>query len=172
MLLATSFTYLILTLPFGIYLMTMPHMRYYYSSRDEYVGANRLWHAISTCMIDCNHSINFFLYCISGKKFRDELKSMMICDNFWTGYEPFYNKTHNYGILWFRGSQYHEYEVFLCFHSSSHGSLKVFLNSYSECHTFISIWKIITSVWLLSMQSFNEIFWWWKQNNQKVHKSR
>ena len=79
LLFVTTFTYLILTLPCGVYLVAVEHIMHFYDSVDEYRGANMMWSAISSCLMYINHSINFFLYCMAGKKFRDEFKAMINC---------------------------------------------------------------------------------------------
>ena len=78
-LITSCVTYLILTLPIVTYTLTSAHIKHLYSSRDQNKGDTELWLAISSCLIMLNHSINFFLYCIAGKKFRDEFKVMVIC---------------------------------------------------------------------------------------------
>ena len=80
-LIAISLTYLILTSPSAIYNVTVSYIKYLYSSYNDWMGANMLWNAISKNLAFINHSINFFLYCIAGKKFRDEFKDMMNCIN-------------------------------------------------------------------------------------------
>ena len=79
LLLATSFTYLLLTLPGCIYKLMAPDILYLYSSYSEYVGRMELWYVISVCLMYVNNSINFFLYCMAGKTIRDEFVSMMSC---------------------------------------------------------------------------------------------
>lgn len=81
MLLTTSFMYLILTIPNAVYRVTANNILYLYRSYDEYHGAMQLWHAISQCLLYINHSVNFFLFCISGKKFRYEFIEMTSCIN-------------------------------------------------------------------------------------------
>ena len=81
MLLTTSLMYLILTLPYAVYLVTVSHLIPLYSSYDDFVGDMALWQVLSLVLLHINHSINFFLYCIAGKKFRDEFIEMMSCIN-------------------------------------------------------------------------------------------
>ncbi|XP_052818226.1 probable G-protein coupled receptor 139 [Mya arenaria] len=71
MLLAVSFTFLITTLPMNIYII--------YTSVTETpqeIGAlvkRKLIDTISEMLMYTNHSINFFLYCATGKKFRSQM---------------------------------------------------------------------------------------------------
>ena len=77
LLIATSLTYLTLTSPTAVHLIAVPYIVHLYSSYDEYNGANVLWWTISTCLLFINNSVNFFLYCLAGTKFRDEFTSMV-----------------------------------------------------------------------------------------------
>lgn len=64
MLLAVSFTWLLMTAPFSLLIF----MGKVYSSK---VGKT-----ICFLLMYTNHSVNFFLYCLTGKKFRRELKEL------------------------------------------------------------------------------------------------
>ena len=81
LLVTNSMGYLILSVPWVIYLLTAEHVRRLYTSDGEYEGAFALWRSIASCLICINHAINFFLYCLSAKKFRDELKAILGCFN-------------------------------------------------------------------------------------------
>ena len=43
-----------------------------------------LFHQVSSRLYVTNNGINFFLYCISGQKFRNDLKELLICSQFLT----------------------------------------------------------------------------------------
>ena len=83
LLITASLTYLLLSLPHAVYLVLgHGHLKHLYSSDDEYIISRKLWAtSIATYLLFFNHSINFILYCIAGKKFRDEFVSMMSCIN-------------------------------------------------------------------------------------------
>ena len=81
LLITTSLSYLILTLPTAVYWVAAYHIVHLFNSYDGYVGVNDLWYVISSCLLYINHSINFFLYCIASKKFRSEFISMINCKN-------------------------------------------------------------------------------------------
>ena len=71
MLLVLSWTYLALTTPIGVFLI-----------KSDYLNENKRidfqW-AIVNMLQYTNNAIHFFLYCLTGSKFRDELKSMFCC---------------------------------------------------------------------------------------------
>ena len=74
MLLVITFAWLILTAPFTLfYLIRTP-------TRDPKRAAiNLLSKTICFILMYTNHSINFYLYCMSGRKFRNELREMLCC---------------------------------------------------------------------------------------------
>ena len=81
-LISTSLTYMVLTLPSAIYIVMLPHVSYkqlepVYTSQDAFHGAMHLWDAISLCLLYINHSVNFFLYCLADTKFKDEFKAII-----------------------------------------------------------------------------------------------
>ena len=79
MLLLASFTYLLLTLPYMIYILFPQYTGKFYESYDEYISAMKLWYVCSQCCIFLNNSVNFLLYCISGETFREEFLVMCGC---------------------------------------------------------------------------------------------
>ena len=67
LLLTTSFTYLFLTLPYTVCLISDDYFRPLFDSHHSYNSAFHLWF---TCALLCyyiNSSVNFILYCIAGK---------------------------------------------------------------------------------------------------------
>lgn len=72
MLLTVSFVWLLLTAPWSMYSLITQE-----SSRDPQTKARQIL-AKSVCFLlyYTNHSINFFLYCITGNKFRRELMEL------------------------------------------------------------------------------------------------
>lgn len=72
MLLTVSFAYLLFTGPFTVFVLTTP--------RDVVEGNVRaklmLVKAIFFLMMYSNHAVNFFLYCLTGRKFRYELREV------------------------------------------------------------------------------------------------
>jgi hypothetical protein len=78
MLLLVSFTFLITTLPMNLVLIftSFSNER---DNDDDKVFAK--WKLVSSCtemLMYVNHCINFFLYCITGKKFRDQFKRLIL----------------------------------------------------------------------------------------------
>ena len=75
MLLAVSFTFLLLTSPVVIVLL---YKRYFWlpSSNVEKARA-QLVHAFVDNLMYTNHAINFLLYCLSGRRFRRELAKLL-----------------------------------------------------------------------------------------------
>ena len=47
----------------------------------KYSAAMYLWYIVSICFMYINNSINFYLYCLAGKTFRDQFMNMMRCNN-------------------------------------------------------------------------------------------
>ena len=66
MLLTVSFLFIFLTTPICIYTLVG--------------GLPRLVHSVATILHHLNHSINGVLYCITGTRFRQELKSLFTCN--------------------------------------------------------------------------------------------
>ena len=77
MLISVSLAFIILTLPFGVYMILQT---YYISIRDieSYMKTFVLFEFASICD-SINHSINVVLYCLTGRKFRQCLREMMCC---------------------------------------------------------------------------------------------
>ena len=74
-LLIVSFTFLILTLPICIVLIVEKNWDFF---SDPYQFA--VWlvlRAVSAVLELTNHSVNFFLYCLGGKRFREEFLRLM-----------------------------------------------------------------------------------------------
>ncbi|XP_076458564.1 uncharacterized protein LOC143292261 [Babylonia areolata] len=75
MLLLVSFAFLVLTSPVVIVLL---YERYYWQPSTKEDRANALLiHAFVDNIMYTNHAINFLLYCISGQRFRQELKQLL-----------------------------------------------------------------------------------------------
>ena len=69
MLVAISFSFVVLTLPFSIYEL----LRKLYPHEQKF--KNRTVQRVVLFLFDCLHATNFILYCLTGKKFRIELKN-------------------------------------------------------------------------------------------------
>ncbi|KAK7111458.1 G-protein coupled receptor 84-like isoform X2 [Littorina saxatilis] len=75
MLLMVSFTFLLLTSPVVIVLL---YKRYYWLPDTNAERARaRLTHAFVDNLMYTNHAVNFVLYCVSGRRFREELKRLL-----------------------------------------------------------------------------------------------
>ena len=80
LLLATSFTHLVTTLPTGLYYLVLPYtLPYYNYSRDAFLSASHLWLVSCGCLGYLNNSVNFVMYCIAGRRFRVEFVCMIMC---------------------------------------------------------------------------------------------
>ena len=76
MLLLVTFGYLILNIP----VRTIVFYLNFYSGRTAYYYAGlHLFYQIGEKTFYTNHGINFFLYVMSGQKFRIDLKNLLIC---------------------------------------------------------------------------------------------
>ena len=70
MLLTVSFAFLLQTASINIYFISN------YTIISPWVY---MWNSVSFLLLYANHSINFLLYCISGKRFRDALMQILHC---------------------------------------------------------------------------------------------
>ena len=75
LLLTISFTFLITTLPMNAMIIAIAIKGSYASSYEE-ASKFRLGQTISTLLMYTNHGINFYLYLLTGQKFRQELVAM------------------------------------------------------------------------------------------------
>ena len=73
MLISISLTFLILTLPFSIHEL----LRKLYPNKEKF--QDRITQRVVLFLLDCLHATNFILYCLIGKKFRNELKNILLC---------------------------------------------------------------------------------------------
>ena len=73
-LLTVSLIFLLTTAPISIYLVIQENVKQ--STTQEERALNSLWWAIVVNVNYVNHACNFFLYCISGPRFRRELRGM------------------------------------------------------------------------------------------------
>ena len=73
-LLTVSLIFLLTTAPISIYLLIQENVKQ--SPTQEEAALTSLWWAIVVNVNYINHSCNFFLYCISGPRFRRELRGM------------------------------------------------------------------------------------------------
>lgn len=73
MLISISLTFLILTLPFSIHEL----LRKLYPTEQKF--KDRFTQRFVLFLLDCLHATNFLLYCLVGKKFRDQLKIILRC---------------------------------------------------------------------------------------------
>jgi len=78
MLLAVSFTFLITTLPKNIYIIyTSFNKAQDIELEIESLLKRKLIDTIAEMLMYTNHSINFFLYCATGKKFRGQVRALV-----------------------------------------------------------------------------------------------
>ena len=73
-LLTVSFMFFLTTAPISIYLVLQE--KFNRDPTDETLALNSLWWAIVVNVNYINHACNFFLYCISGPRFRRELRGI------------------------------------------------------------------------------------------------
>ena len=81
MLLLVSFSYLILTFPYTVYAIVVPTVAHLYESFSKYWCSRMLSFQSTFSLLNINYSVNFILYCIGGKRFRDEFLTMIGCNN-------------------------------------------------------------------------------------------
>ena len=81
MLLTISFTFLVCTLPMNVTLVHRAILGFDTMSLKE-VSQYQLSRTVSELLMYTNHSINFYLYLLTGQKFRQQLISMVcVCSN-------------------------------------------------------------------------------------------
>lgn len=79
MLLSVTIYFIVVTTPVFIFTM-VETVKLHRSTLDRHYHAKlQLADAITTMFFYLNHSINFFLYCLTGRRFRKELKAMCGC---------------------------------------------------------------------------------------------
>ncbi len=77
MLLVVSFFFTATTLPSGLYYGFAPI--YLYDGPSEALGPHNVTWAVLTCVTHLNYSCNFFLYILSGRRFRQEAVAYFRC---------------------------------------------------------------------------------------------
>lgn len=84
MLLSVTIYFIVITTP--VFMFSMFQYLVLYNRQDslgvvdeQRIARLELADACVTLLLYLNHSINFFLYCVSGRKFRKELKTMLGC---------------------------------------------------------------------------------------------
>jgi len=75
MLLAVSFTFLVTTLPMN--LVVIYKSVFLIPDNVKTLTQAKLMNTVAEMLMYTNHSINFFLYCATGKKFRNQFKAMV-----------------------------------------------------------------------------------------------
>lgn len=75
-LMVISFTFIILTGPICVYLLMKPYLFDDVALSNEKEAVRRFVFAVINLMWYSNSAINFYLYCLSGSKFRAELRVM------------------------------------------------------------------------------------------------
>jgi len=73
MCLGISFAFLVCIAPSIVLLIGKPYWKHRTNT------AYNISKAISNFLVFVNHSVNFFLYCVTGQRFRDELRAMLTC---------------------------------------------------------------------------------------------
>ena len=75
MLVVVCVAWLLLTTPFAVFTLCVPE-----HSRDRHTFAVQLLvRTFCFLLMYVNHAVNFILYCLTGRKFRAELKEMLRC---------------------------------------------------------------------------------------------
>ena len=77
MLLLVTFGYLILNIPVKSLIF---YLNFYSGHTTYYYAGLHLFYQIGEKTLYTNHGINFFLYAMSGQKFRTDLKNLFICN--------------------------------------------------------------------------------------------
>ena len=78
MLLVVTFVYLVLLIPTRSVVL---YINFYNDTTPDYYAGLHLFYQIGEKTFYTNHGINFFLYVMSGQKFRTDLKNLFIKRN-------------------------------------------------------------------------------------------
>jgi hypothetical protein len=79
MLLVVSFSFLLTTLPMNLVLIVTSIYGTKETENDAIFSKRKLISTSAEMLMYLNHSINFFLYCVTGKKFRLQFKELILC---------------------------------------------------------------------------------------------
>lgn len=80
MLLTVSFTFLVTTLPMNLVLIYTSFAKEMANDDDATFAKRKLIKTVAEVLMYTNHSINFFLYCATGKKFRSQFRALICCN--------------------------------------------------------------------------------------------
>ena len=77
----TSITAMLLGISFGFVICTLPYNIAMLIRRTSGLANpwNYLFWALSAVLVNFNHCINFYIYCLTGTKFRKEVMAMLRC---------------------------------------------------------------------------------------------
>ncbi|XP_076464240.1 uncharacterized protein LOC143296279 [Babylonia areolata] len=75
-LMCVSVTFLCLTLPVSVFLITEKYLDF---SDAYYVAWLELVWVVVSLLWYCNYAINFYLYCLTGTKFRAQCRRLLLC---------------------------------------------------------------------------------------------
>ena len=78
MLLTVSFTFLLTTLPMNVSLIVTAFWQQYQNTLRQ-IAQFKLAKTVAELLMYVNHSINFFLYCATGHKFRQQIVHLLGC---------------------------------------------------------------------------------------------
>ncbi|KAL8575166.1 hypothetical protein ACOMHN_042476 [Nucella lapillus] len=76
--LVVSLTFLVLTLPSALYIM-MYHFKDQTALTPEEAADVYLFHTLSFLLVDSNSAVNFYLYCLTGRRFREKFVKIWWC---------------------------------------------------------------------------------------------
>lgn len=79
MLLSVTWYFIVVTIPIFIFTAFQSRIFFDGNTNDEQIAKFELADAMLTMMHYLNHSINFFFYCLTGRRFRRELNIMCGC---------------------------------------------------------------------------------------------
>jgi len=74
MLLVVSIAWILLTTPYAVFTFCVPN----FSADARTRATQKLVYNVCFLMMYVNHAVNFFLYCVTGRKFRVELREMLV----------------------------------------------------------------------------------------------
>ncbi|XP_013403369.1 FMRFamide receptor-like [Lingula anatina] len=77
MLLTVSFTFVLTTLPINVFMIAKAFFQSYSEQDIDEKGRREVIHTSAKLLMYLNHSINFFLYCATGQKFRHQVKRIL-----------------------------------------------------------------------------------------------
>ena len=74
-----SLTFLILTLPVSVFYVLAYVAKEYNEVEGQEYARLHFFYTLCYLLANCNSAVNFYLYCLTGRKFREEFLEVALC---------------------------------------------------------------------------------------------